>query len=74
MSQESARQKDRRLQSDRAGPFFTGFLAHSYGYGPANPAKTVLAGVTFRFDVFCRADSQAHNSVGHRTGTPPAFL
>ena len=55
--QESGSQKGRRLQSDRDGPFFTGFLPHSYGYGAANPAKTVLAGVTSRFDAFCRPDS-----------------
>jgi len=39
------------------GSFFTRFLPHSYGYGPANPAKTILAGATFRFDAFCRAGS-----------------
>jgi len=29
--------------------FFTVFLAHSYGYEPANPAKTALAGVEFGY-------------------------
>ena len=56
-TKEPGRQKGRRLQSDRDGPFFTGFLPHSYGYGAANPAKTVLAGVTFRFDAYCRPGS-----------------
>jgi hypothetical protein len=32
-------------------------LPHSYGYGSANPAKTVLAGLAFRFDAFCRPGS-----------------
>jgi hypothetical protein len=57
--QEPARQKERRLQSGRAGPIFTGFLPHSYGYGTANPARTVLAGATFRVDAFCRIGSWA---------------
>ena len=52
----AGRQKESRLQSDRDGPFFTGFLPNSYDYGAANPAKTVLTGVTFRFDAFCRPD------------------
>jgi hypothetical protein len=41
----------------RSGPFFTVFLSHSCGYGPANTAKTVLAGATFRIDAFCRPRS-----------------
>ena len=45
------------MQSDRDGPFFTNFLPHGYGYGAANPAKNVLAEVTFRFDVCCRPGS-----------------
>ena len=57
VSQEFGRQKGRRLQSDLDGPFFTGFLPHSYGYPAANLAKTVLAGVTFRFDAVYRPDS-----------------
>jgi hypothetical protein len=50
LAQEAVGLSVHRLQSDRSGPFFTVFLAHSYGYEPANPAKTVLAGVEFRFD------------------------
>ena len=34
----------------RSGQFFVSFLANSYGYEPANPTKTVLAGANFRFD------------------------
>ena len=55
--QECGRQKERRLQDGRSGSFFTGFLSHSYGYGTANPAKTVLAGAAFRIDAFCRPHS-----------------
>ena len=40
----------RRLQFGRSGPFFAGFLPHSYGYGSANPAKTVHAGAKLRYD------------------------
>ncbi len=47
---------DRRLQIDRSGPFLasphfvnTGFLSHSYGYGPANRAKTVFVGAKFGY-------------------------
>ena len=36
-------------KSTRSGPFFTVFFTHSGGFGPANPAKTVLAGADFRF-------------------------
>ena len=41
-----------------ATPLFenTDFLSHRYG--PANPAKTVLAGAAFRIDAFCRPRSQ----------------
>ena len=49
---------ERRLQFGRSGPFFTGFLSHSQGYGPANPAKTVLAGAKFRFDAPSPTGSQ----------------
>ncbi|NCN70433.1 MAG: hypothetical protein GW907_04705 [Betaproteobacteria bacterium] len=38
-----------RLQSDHSDPFFTVFLTHSFGYEPANPAKTALAGVEFGY-------------------------
>jgi len=38
-----------RLQSDHRDPFFTGFWAYSYGYEPANLAKTVLAVVEFGY-------------------------
>ncbi|MDP2819885.1 MAG: SGNH/GDSL hydrolase family protein [Polaromonas sp.] len=68
MPSEPGRQKGRRLQSGRAGPFFTGFLPHSYGYEAANPAKTVLAGATFRFDAFCRPDSSGN------VGSAPFFF
>ena len=34
--------------------FLTVFLSHGHSCGPANPAKTVLAGVSFRCDAFCR--------------------
>ena len=49
-SQEPVGLGERRLQIDRSGPFFVSFLAHSYGYEPANPTKTVLAWANFRFD------------------------
>ena len=39
----------RRLQMDRSGPFFTAFWAHSSAMGTAKSAKTVHAGVDFRF-------------------------
>ena len=57
IGQESGRQKGCRLQSDRDRPFFASFLPHSYGYGVANLAKTVLAGAAFHFDAYYRADS-----------------
>ncbi|HNK53723.1 MAG TPA: hypothetical protein PLB22_09270 [Ottowia sp.] len=39
---------NRRLQIDRSGPFFTGFLPE-LGYWAANPAKTGLAGADFGY-------------------------
>ena len=38
-----------RLQIRLLGPYFISFLAHSYGYEPANELKSVLKHPDFRF-------------------------
>ena len=37
-----------RLQIRLFGPYFSSFLVHSYGYGPANELKSVLKHPSFR--------------------------
>ena len=60
---------ERRLRFGRSGPFFTGLLSHSSGDGPANPAKTVLAGAKFRVDAPSPTGSWPAQSCP-RTGLP----
>jgi hypothetical protein len=38
-----------RLQNRLFGPYFSSFLAHSYGYEPSNKLKSVLKHPIFRF-------------------------
>ena len=38
-----------RLQIQSIGPYFNSFLAHSYGYEPANELKADLNRLDFRF-------------------------
>ena len=45
---------DLNCQKAAAAQFFTGFLPHGYDHSIANPAKTVLAGATFRFNALRR--------------------
>jgi len=43
-----------RLQSQLFGPYFSSFLAHSYGYELSNEIKSVLKLQAFRFDPYSR--------------------
>jgi len=42
----------RRLQIRLFVPYFSSFLAHSYGYEPSNELESVLKHPNFRFDPY----------------------
>jgi len=46
-----------RLQIRLFGPYFSSFLAHSYGYEPSSELKSVLKHPTFRFGPDSPTDS-----------------
>ena len=71
LPEEPARQKERRLQMCRSGPFFTGFLTHSGAMGLRIRQKLSSLGPIFAFDASCRAGSEETRKkrcdiVGHR--------
>src|SRR6056297_860734 len=45
------------LQIRSFGPYFSSFLAHSYGYEPANELKSVLEASNFHFSPYRPTDS-----------------
>ena len=45
------------LQIRSLSPYFNSFLAHSYGYAPANELKSVHEASNFRFSPYSPTDS-----------------
>ena len=46
-----------QLQTQRFGPYFSSFSAHSYGYVLSNEPKSVLKLLDFRFGPYSLTDS-----------------